>query len=276
MFPDSFPFHDMHIHTRPHSPDAHWRATLPAMLNTAAKNGVRLVGLANHYFPATRFDMFAKLRGQAARAAPRGMAVLVGAELCVLDETGRLNLAPSEAAQLDFVLAGPHHFKQRWVQKPPPGSAAEFVRQQHRMLLAAAQNPLVHGLAHPWAINIQHARRQWGFLPQEFLAVWTEAHFAELGQVAARHNTALEIGMGIHLMAQHQGEAFWQTYCRGLQAARQAGAKFYFGSDAHHLFVVARLDWLKPTLARLSFTPADIVSPLEWRRPSGPISINGG
>jgi histidinol phosphatase-like PHP family hydrolase len=71
--------------------------------------------------------------------------------------------------------------------------------------------------------------------------------------------------MGIHLMAEHQGEAFWQQYAAGLQAARAAGAKFYFGSDAHHLFVVARLDWLQPTLQQLGFTPDDIISPWEWR-----------
>ena len=76
-----------------------------------------------------------------------------------------------------------------------------------------------------------------------------------LGEVAKTHNTALEIGMGIHLMAQHQGDLFWQQYTKGLQAARLAGAKFYFGSDAHHLFVIARLDWLKPTLDKLGFKP---------------------
>ena len=57
-------FHDMHVHTRPHSPDAHWRATLPAMLNRAAKNDVWTVGLANHYFLNTKFEIFTKLRQQ--------------------------------------------------------------------------------------------------------------------------------------------------------------------------------------------------------------------
>jgi hypothetical protein len=72
--------------------------------------------------------------------------------------------------------------------------------------------------------------------------------------------------MGIHLMAEHQGEAFWQAYAHGLQAARQAGAQFYFGSDAHHLFVIARLDWLQPTLKQLDFRPADFISPFDWCR----------
>ncbi len=72
--------------------------------------------------------------------------------------------------------------------------------------------------------------------------------------------------MGIYLMAQHQGQTFWHQYMRGLQAARQAGAKFYFGSDAHHLFAIARLDWLKPTLKQLDFSPKDIISPLLWQK----------
>jgi histidinol phosphatase-like PHP family hydrolase len=71
--------------------------------------------------------------------------------------------------------------------------------------------------------------------------------------------------MGLHLMAQHQGAPFWQQYRRGLQAARAAGAKFYFGSDAHHLFVIARLDWLQATLSQLGFTPQDVINPPEWR-----------
>ena len=261
-----FHFHDMHVHTRPHSPDAHWRASLPAMLKKAHQNGVHLVGLANHYFLNTKFEVFAQVREQVARKAPPGLTVLVGAELCVLDTSGAIKLTEAEAQQLDFVLAGPHHFKQRWVEKPPHGDAAAFVAHQHQMLLGAVKQPLVHGLAHPWVINVQAAPRRWGFATADFLAAWSEDHFAELGETAARHQTALEIGMGIHLMAEHQGEAFWQKYTRGLQAAKAAGAKFYFGSDAHHLFVIARLDWLQPTLDRLGITPHDIVSPLAWQQ----------
>ncbi|MCB0227324.1 MAG: hypothetical protein KDI02_26745, partial [Anaerolineae bacterium] len=94
-----------------------------------------------------------------------------------------------------------------------------------------------------------------------FLQVWHEDYFAELGQVAGQHGITLEIGMGMHLMAEHQGQPFWQAYLRGLQAAKAAGATFHFGSDAHHLFVVARLDWLQPTLEKLGFTPEDIRFP---------------
>jgi histidinol phosphatase-like PHP family hydrolase len=260
-------WHDLHVHTRPHSPDAHWRATLKAMLKQAAKNGVWTVGLANHYFLDTSFEIFQKLPQEVRHKAPPGMTVRVGAELCVLDTSGAIKLTEAEARQLDFVLAGPHHFKQRWVEPPPTRDAAAFVEHQHRMLLAAARNPLVHGLAHPWVINVQHAHRRWGFSLDEFLQCWTEDHFAELGQAAKDYQTTLEIGMGLHLMAQHQGQLFWQKYVRGLQAARAAGAKFYFGSDAHHLFVVARLDWLQATLAALAFTPSDIISPLEWQQP---------
>ncbi|MCK6629875.1 MAG: hypothetical protein L6R45_32460 [Anaerolineae bacterium] len=260
-------FHDLHVHTRPHSPDAHWRATLPAMLKTAATNGVWTVGLANHYFLNTDFKIFQKLRQEVVQKTPPGMTVLVGAELCVLDTAGTINLTPAEAAQLDFVLAGPHHFNQRWVEKPLKGDAAAFVAQQHTALLGAVKNPLVRGLAHPWIISIQHAAHRWGFTTAEFLAAWTEDHFAELGEAAKNYDTAIEIGMGIHLMAEHQGELFWQKYARGLQAARAAGAKFYFGSDAHHLFVIARLDWLQPTLARLGFTPDDIITPADWLKP---------
>ena len=205
-----FNFHDMHVHTRPHSPDAHWRATLPAMLNRAAKNDVWTIGLANHYFLNTKFETFTKLRQQINKKVPAGMTVLVGAELCVLDTTGAVNLTETEARQLDFVLAGPHHFKQRWVEKPPLGSTVEFIQHQHHMLLNAVRNPLVNGLAHPWVINVQHAKQRWNFSPTDFLAIWTDDYFAELGEVAKNHNTALEIGMGIHLMAQHQGDSFWQ------------------------------------------------------------------
>ncbi|MCB0179163.1 MAG: hypothetical protein KDI62_13100, partial [Anaerolineae bacterium] len=246
-----WPWHDLHVHTRPHSPDAHWRATLPAMLKRAAKNGVMTVGLANHYFLDTDFKIFQKLPEEVRRKAPDGMTVLVGAELCVLDTAGRINLTESEARQLDFVLAGPHHFRQRWVDPPPVGDAGAFIEHQHQMLLGAARQPLVTGVAHPWVINIQHAPRRWGFSVDQFLQVWHEDYFAELGQVAAAHGITLEIGMGMHLMAEHQGQPFWQAYLRGLQAAKAAGATFHFGSDAHHLFVVARLDWLQPTLEKL-------------------------
>lgn len=259
-----FQFHDLHVHTRPHSPDAHWRATLTAMLTRAAQNNVWTVGLANHYFLNTDFKLFQQLPAEVARKKPAGMTVLVGAELCVLDTAGRIKLTAAEARQLDFVLAGPHHFKQRWVEKPPYGKPNAFVNHQHQSLLNAARHPLVNGLAHPWVIPLHQARQRWGVEPAAFLQCWTTDHWAELGEIAAQHQTALEIGMGIHFMADHQGAEFWQGYCRGLQAARAAGAKFYFGSDAHHRHVIARLDWLRPTLNHLGFTPADIIEPSEW------------
>ena len=262
----AFDWHDLHIHTRPHSPDAHWRATLPRMLKQAAKRGVSTVGLANHLFPNSPPNLMQQVRRDLAQHQPNEMIVLCGAELCVLDETGALHLQPEAAAELDFVLAGPHHFKQRWVVDPICGDAAAFIAQQHQMLLGAARQPLVNGLAHPWVINIQRSKRLWGFSPTQFLAAWSESLWAELGATAANHNTALEIGMGIHLMAEHQGDKFWQAYCRGLQAAQAAGARFFFGSDAHHLHIVARLDWLEPTLRRLGIQPNDIISPQEWVR----------
>jgi len=234
------------------------------MLKKAAQNGVGTVGLANHYFPTTDFKVFQNLRQELTQKAPAGMTVLVGAELCVLDTTGRIQLTAAEAAQLDFVLAGPHHFKQRWVEPPPYGDAAGFVRHQQQLLLGAVKHPLVQGLAHPWVINIQHAQQRWGFAPADFLAAWSEDHFAELGEAARAHQTAIEIGLGIHLMAEYQGDLFWQKYRRGLQILKACGAKFYFGSDAHHLHVIARLDWLAPTLETLSFEPDDIISPLTW------------
>ena len=152
------------------------------MLKQAAKNGVWTVGLANHYFLNTPFKTFQKLGQQVRKKTPAGMTILIGAELCVLDTTGAINLTETEAGQLDFVLAGPHHFKQRWVEKPPAGNAADFVAHQHQMLLGAVRQPLVHGLAHPWVINIQQAERHWGFSPAEFLNAWDETHFAELGE----------------------------------------------------------------------------------------------
>jgi histidinol phosphatase-like PHP family hydrolase len=237
------------------------------MLRQAARNGVPTVGLANHYFPGTDFKIFQGLSAEVQAETPPGMHILVGAELCVLDSSGTIRLSEAESRQLDFVIAGPHHLKQRWVQKPPLYNAPLFVNHQHQMLLGAVRNPSVNGLAHPWVINVQHARRRWGFSTEEFLQAWNEQHFAELGEVAGRYNTAIEIGMGIHLMARHQGERFWQKYVRGMQAARAAGVRFYFGSDAHHLFVVARLDWLQPTLKLLGFRARDIISPLEWLRP---------
>jgi histidinol phosphatase-like PHP family hydrolase len=238
---------------------------MPAMLKKAVANGVTLVGLANHDFPTTDFALFARIRRELQKKTPPGMTVLVGAELCVLGSDGRLALNEAEAQQLDFVLAGPHHFKQRWVERPPTGDALAFIQHQHQSLLNAVRHPLVDGLAHPWVINIQHSMTRWGFEPQAFLAGWTDELFVELGEAAARHQTAVEIGMGIHFMAQYQGEVFWQQYLRGWQIMRDCGAKFYFGSDAHHLHVIARIDWLEPTLNQLGFTPGDIISPTQWR-----------
>jgi hypothetical protein len=71
---------------------------------TANKNGVRTVGLANHYFPGMDFDIFRRLPDEVSKKAPPGMTILVGAELCVLDTSGTIRLSKAEAQQLDFII----------------------------------------------------------------------------------------------------------------------------------------------------------------------------
>jgi histidinol phosphatase-like PHP family hydrolase len=263
---DKPPSHDLHVHTWPHSPDAS-RMQIPVRcLAEARRRGVAVLGFANHLYPHTDKGILDALRAEltAAQSRSRGMRLLVGVECCGLDDSGRLIDGLERFGQPDFVLAGPHHLKHAWVQKPPYGDAAAFVEHQHRSLLGLARNSLVNGIAHPWVLPVHNSQRLWGFSSDDFLGAWNVDHWRELGAVAARHDTALELGMGIHMMEQVQGARFWITYCDGLQAARAAGARFYLGSDAHRPDIVGRLDWAVLTIERLEFSADDFIDPLDW------------
>ena len=128
---------DVHTHTLA---SGHAFSTLQEMAQAAASKGLELLGITEHTpgIPGTcDLIYFRNLH-----VVPRrmyGIDLLLGAEINILDTTGRLDLDESYMEKLDLRIAGIHSLCYR------PGTAEENTQG----LLRVIANPYIHIISHP-------------------------------------------------------------------------------------------------------------------------------
>lgn len=133
------------------------------------------------------------------RAALRGITILHGIEVDILDDGG-LDLPDDALAELDWVVASVH-FK---LNQP--------AHEMTRRLIKAIRNPCVDVVGHP-SNRLLNERE-----PSDF-------DMAEVMKVAREEGCALEVN------SQPERLDLTDTAC---SAARQAGVKLVISSDSHH------------------------------------------
>jgi DNA polymerase (family 10) len=188
---------DWHVHTK-------WSdgsATVEAVIQTAIKRGLKLVGIADHsYMVKANFDAYVQQLRRLQHKYRHTIQVRIGIE-CDIKVDGTLELSQAKMMQLDFVIAAIHR---------------KHAEQVEARLLAAIQQPLVTIIAHPTGRNYS-ANKDARDIP-------TDVNWAKVFHAAAAQGVALEINgqpsrldLPAELVAQ----------------ARSAGCCFTLGSDAH-------------------------------------------
>lgn len=188
---------DWHVHTK-------WSdgaAAAEAIIQTAIKRGLQLVGIADHsYMVKANFDAYVQQLRRLQHKYHHAIQVRIGIE-CDIKLDGTLELSPAQLMQLEFVIAAIHR------------KHAERVEAR---LLAAIQQPLVTIIAHPTGRNYSAGK--------DARDIPTDVNWAKVFRAAAVHDVALEINgqpsrldLPAELVAQ----------------ARAAGCCFTLGSDAH-------------------------------------------
>jgi len=132
---------DVHMHTLA---SGHAYNTIREMLTAGKKHGLQLVGISDHA-PAmpgsTHRFYFENMRvfDRQAYGREAGLEVLMGAELNILNETGKVDLEEKALNSLDYAIASLHK------QCIEPGTVLENTTA----IISAMANPYVKIIGHP-------------------------------------------------------------------------------------------------------------------------------
>ncbi|MDE5800907.1 MAG: phosphatase [Paramuribaculum sp.] len=219
---------DLHTHT---IASGHAYSTLQEMAKAAAEKGIEILGVTEHgpAISGTCTPIYFKNM----MVIPRemyGVKLLLGAELNILDTTGRLDMTEQQCAWLDLRIAGIH--TRCW-----NGGTRE---ENTAGVLAVMRNPLIHIISHPGD----------GTADLDFEALVLES---------PRSHTLLEINSHSLHPARHKTEARTNNI-RILQLCKKHHVPVILGSDAHISFAIANYDNVLPLLAETDFPPELIMN----------------
>lgn len=213
---------DVHTHT---IASGHAYATLTEMARAGADRGLQILGITEHTngIQGTCKDIyFANLK-----AVPRqmfGIQLFLGAELNILDDTGKLSLSPRYIKNLDIRIAGLHKMCYR------PGTP----RKNTDAVLGAIKNPAVDIISHP----------DDGKCP---------LIYEEIVRAAKEYHTLLEVNNNSLRTPTRVGAR--ENTLEFLKLCRRYNVPVIASSDAHFTSDVANLDHALPVLLEAQFPP---------------------
>lgn len=131
------PLVDVHTHT---IASGHAYSTLTEMVTAAQQKGLKIYGITEHApsIPGTCSYLYFRNYGVVPRQWD-DMRLLLGAEMNILDTTGKLDAEDMPMKRLDVVIAGIHRLC--WT----PGT----IEENTNGMIKAIQNPYVNIISHP-------------------------------------------------------------------------------------------------------------------------------
>lgn len=219
---------DVHTHT---VASGHAYSSLQEMAQAASEKGLKLLGITEHApsLPgAPRAIYFHNLH-----VVPRrmyGIDLLLGAELNIMDPTGRLDMDEDQMGRLDIRIAGIHSLCYQ------PGTKAENTEG----LINVIQNPWIDIISHPGDGT-------------------AELEFEPIVRAAKEAGTLLEINNS-SLKPIRNKESARSNNLEILRLCKEYESPVILGSDAHISFDIANFQYLKPLLAEAEFPEELIVN----------------
>lgn len=239
---------DLHVHTF-HSPCCEEEMLPEVILDTAARRGIRRLGLTDHFYPFTNPGIFDEIRRDCAKASVNGVPeVLFGCEAEIM-APGKTSVGPELAEKLDFVMVAATHFQNAGIVEPPPADDDESIARHYlEMLTYAVGLPYADTVAHPFFVVP-------GVFPETSVAVLRDSDILPTLELARENGVAMEISPRALFPAQLDFSLRFYRLCK------KVGVKFTLGSDAHRLEAVGRLDVLRPIVHELRLSRKDFWLP---------------
>lgn len=225
-------FLDIHTHT---IVSGHAFSTLTEMVAEAQRRGVCLLGITEHgpNIPGTCDPIYFRNL----HVVPRqwgDLSLLLGAELNILDITGRLDLDEFYYKRLDLRIAGIHSLC--W-----QGGTKE---ENTQGMLCAISNPWTHIISHPGDGA-------------------ADLFFEPLVEASKKHATLLEVNSASMRPARGLVKAY-ENNLEILRLAKRMNTPIILGSDAHIAMDIANYEHCLPLLKETDF-PSSLI--MNYQRP---------
>lgn len=220
------PLLDVHTHT---IASGHAFSTVQEMARAAADKGLQILGISDHApaLPGAPDEIYFRNL----HVVPRevyGVTVLMGAELNIVDYTGKLDLGEFWYQQMDYRIAGIHKLCYENGTKS----------QNTEGMIAAIENKWTNIISHPGDGT-------------------AELDFDPIVRASKRHNTLLEINSSSMKPCRGKIEAR-PNNLEILRLARKMDMPVILGSDAHISFDVANYEYALQLVREASF-PMELV-----------------
>lgn len=232
--------HDLHVHTN-QSLCARPEATLDRYVPVMAHLGIRYLGLTDHFWDAKvpgssswyakqGWDHVRPLKDRLALyVPPAGMKLYFGCETEYVGY-GVMAVAEETAAEFDYILVPPDHFHMAGLTRPAGLKGTNWLR---RLTLdrfhECCDLPLCSGIVHPFSLLL-------GFkdVEEEVLSGITDQQYTEAFRHAAENGKIVEVNSCVlESMGPKNSDGLPTEQIRLYTLGREAGCRFYYGSDAH-------------------------------------------
>ena len=264
--------HDFHVHTI-YSNDTSKKATVENYIPAAKAMGLKKVGIAEHFWDDTiegafpfyvplTFKHVSQVRQELEAFRGQGVELYFGCEVEYDPVHHAPALSPKVAEQFDFVIVPNSHShetmpKAYYDDKP---MHKDFILNAFRDIISCEVSPFVTGIAHPFSLVRSP------YPCDDLIELVSDGEFADLFGAAAEKGIALEINVGSLMGGLRQKGLTLDTaeesqLIRMLRLGKQAGCKFFFGSDSHatgHMEGLANA----PAFAQLLALTEDDIMPL--------------
>ncbi len=223
--------HDYHIHSQISLCSNDPLQTTQALLEYAQKNNFRKLCLTDHFWDETiPYDHgWYKWQGydHVAQALPLPQAP--GVQFCFgceteMDENDRLGISRERFDSFEFVAIPTTHFHMM-VSGDVKERSCAYLRRLHHLLEMDLPFHKV-GIAHPTCHVI--FQNNWEGHIQVIDGI-TDAQFAECFEQIAKVGAGVELNLRFLQYKEEEKPRIMRPY----EIAKEAGCKFYFGSDAH-------------------------------------------
>lgn len=219
---------DVHTHT---IASGHSFSTLSEMIAEAQRKGLKLFGVTEHTDSIPSGCHPVHFRNY--HVIPRqygDMRLLMGAELNILDTTGRIDLSEEDYRRLDIRIAGIHGYCWK----------GGTVDENTAGVINAIRNPWVHIISHPGDGTAQ-------------------MHFEPVVLAAKESHTLLEINNASFKPARHK-DCARPNNLEILKLCKKYEVPVVLGSDAHIVYDVANYEFVLPLLQEVEFPPQLILN----------------
>ena len=274
MTPDFEPV-DFHIHTvlSPCAARSGPKAELATYVQRARELGWPQVCISDHiveddtlpwmppFYRGCNERLVAHTRRLAA-ALDGDIDILIGVEADMVD-VDRIAASADMARRVDFLIMPPNHFHMAKHVQPPTDQPADVGRHVWTHMRAAASQPWIDIIAHPFAVFRKDLPPIGQYMPHV-----PDDDWAEVFDRMAHNRIAIEVNL--HCVRKPE---YLETTGHLFRLAVDRGVKLSYGSDAHAVRELGRFGReVLPQLAPLGFTASDFATPALFHTKRGPAS----